>query len=207
MALESFKPVAGVGNVLKPVLRLLALALAANLSLAGGPGAGGASACSCAGVSSVEEQLRTSDAVFSGEAVNIDEKDFSPGVGPALGKVVFDVNKSWKGVAGDSEVVYGQGPEASCGIEFERGKTYLVFAYRGSEGREAVFQTDICTQTRELSSEIATRMLGPPDTTLPDTGGKLLAYSPYSLPAAVAICALLALAGALVLRQRVRWTS
>jgi hypothetical protein len=179
---------------------LLALALAANLLLAAGPGAGGASACSCAGSSSVKKELRTSDAVFSGAVVNIDESDTSRGAGLSLGKVVFDVNRSWKGVAGDSAVVYGQGPGASCGVGFETGKTYLVFAYRGGEGREGSLQTDLCTRTQELSSEAATRMLGPAGATLPDSGGAVL----DDPPAAAAVCALLALAGALVLRSRAR---
>lgn len=50
---------------------LLILALVGNLLLVGGPWAGAAYACSCAGTSSSEEALQSSDAVFSGEVVEI----------------------------------------------------------------------------------------------------------------------------------------
>ena len=74
-------------------------------------------------------------------------------------------------MSGGSVVVYGQGDEVSCGIDFQEGQSYLVFAYGGGEGHEDPLQTDFCTQTQQLSTEIATRMLGPPTATLPDTGG------------------------------------
>ena len=117
---------------------LLILALLGNLVLAAGPYAGGAHACSCAGSWSTEEEFRRSTAVFSGEVVEVGKLPMEqggptdPGV-PLLAPVTFDVKGAWKGVTGATVVVHGQGPGPSCGLNFERGETYLVFA--GDRGR------------------------------------------------------------------------
>lgn len=155
---------------------LLILALFGNLALAAGPYAGGAHACSCMGGWSTEEEFRRSTAVFSGEVVEVEELPTGewdltdPGMLP-LGPVTFDVNAAWKGVEGNSVVVSGQGPGASCGLDFERGETYLVFA--GGSGRhgDGPLQTGLCSATRQASEETARNMFGPPTDTLPETGG------------------------------------
>ena len=152
---------------------LLILALLGNLVLAAGPYAGGAHACSCAGPGSTEEALRRATAVFSGEVVEVEEPSMEqveptdPGM-PLLGPVTFDVKAAWKGVSGDSVVVHGQGPAPSCGLDFERDETYLVFA--GGTGRDGggPLQTGLCSATRPTSEETARNMLG-----LPETGGVL----------------------------------
>ncbi len=150
-------------------LFLLALLLGFSLVAAG---ARPAYACSCAG-SSTEEQFRRSDAVFAGEVVEVGKfpmeqaGPMDPGM-PYLAPVSFDVKAAWKGVAGDSVVVHGQGPGPSCGLDFERGETYLVFAGRGEND---VLQTGLCSSTRQSSVETARNMFGPPAGTLPETGG------------------------------------
>lgn len=112
----------------------LAVALVANSLLLGSTGAGEAYACSCAGGESTEEAFRSSTAVFSGKVKKV--KGASPESTEAvnallsLGPVTFEVQEAWKGVSGNSVVVYGQGLEASCGMDFDRGETYLVYAYR-----------------------------------------------------------------------------
>ena len=154
---------------------LLILALFSSLVLAAGPYAGGAHACSCAGGGSTEEEFRRSTAVFSGEVVEVGESPMEqsgpmdPGM-PYLAPVTFDVNAAWKGVEGNSVVVHGQGPGASCGLNFERGETYLVFA-GGSEGGGGKLQTGLCSATMLASEETARNMFGPPVDSLPKTGG------------------------------------
>lgn len=155
---------------------LLILALLINLVLAAGPYAGGAHACSCAGGGSTEKEFRQSTAVFSGEVVEVGELPTSPqgpmdpGM-PFLAPVTFDVNAAWKGVAGDSVVVHGQGPGASCGLDFEPGETYLVFAGGTGRSGEGPLQTGLCSETRPASEETARNMFGPPTASLPETGG------------------------------------
>lgn len=159
----------------KTRLYLLILALAANLVLFTGPGAGGAYACSCAGTWSTEESYRRADAVFSGEVVEVEESP-APSDGtttlamPRLNPVSFDVGEAWKGVSGDAAIVYGEGPEVSCGIDFDRGETYLVFAYNSREAEDSPLQADFCGATEQVDVETARQMLGPP-ATLPETGG------------------------------------
>ena len=152
-------------------LAVLIFALAVNLLLAGTSNLRNAHACSCISLP-LEKHLRTSDAVFSGEVVGIDENDLSPGAGPRLGKVAFDVSDVWKGVSEESVAVYGQGPEASCGLNFEEGESYLVFAHRSNE--DGPLETNLCDATKLLAAaEDDLRVLGSPDDTLPDTGGSI----------------------------------
>lgn len=155
---------------------LLILALLGNLVLAAGPHAGEAHACSCAGTGSTEEALRRSTVVFSGEVVEVEEPSMEQ-VEPAdpemplLGPVTFHVKAAWKGVSGESMVVHGQGPGASCGLDFERGETYLVFAGGTGRSGDGPLETGLCSATRQTSGETARNMLGPPPETLPETGG------------------------------------
>jgi hypothetical protein len=154
---------------------LLVAAFLACLVMVGGPYAGEAHACSCAGTGSTEEALRRSTAVLSGEVVEVEEPSMEqveptdPGM-PLLGPVTFDVKAAWKGVSGESVVVHGQGPGAGCGLDFERGETYLVFAGGTGKGGDGPLETGLCSATRQTSEETARNMLGPPET-LPETGG------------------------------------
>ncbi len=94
-----------------------------------------ARACSCATGSTPEERLRKSDAVFSGKVVGVRGYFFDwPGGGPSLGPVTFDLEESWKGVSEEPVVVRGYGASASCGLDFQRGERYLVYARRGEKG-------------------------------------------------------------------------
>ena len=163
---------------------LLALSLVAGLLLAGGPYARTAYACSCAGTSSVEEELRSSDAVFAGEMVRGGLEDPRPEDGAMFGGIEFRVDESWKGVSGDSAVVYGQDTAyygkleegkmytaSSCAFPFEEGENYLVYAYRYEDG----FRVDGCGGTAPLSdAEKDLRVLGTPVDRLTGTGGPSL---------------------------------
>ena len=172
-----------------------------------------AHACSCAASRSNEEAFRWSDAVFSGEVVDIGELPPEPPgtttmTMPFLNPVTFDVKEAWKGVALDSVVVHGQGTSASCGLDFERGETYLVFAGRISEDEDTALQTDYCGNTFAASEETARNILGPPPArSLPETGGvppdsmKRDVRPSYAAPAAMLT---LALAGALLVERTVR---
>lgn len=154
----------------------LFMALAVWLSFAATLAVKPAHACSCAGTGDAEEELRRSDAVFSGEVVEVGELStagqgpMDPGM-PFLAPVTFDVKGAWKGVTGDSVVVHGQGPGVSCGLNFEPGETYLVFAGGSGEDGGGKLQTDLCSATRLASEETARNMFGPPMDSLPETGG------------------------------------
>lgn len=181
---------------------LLAAALVANLLLVAGPGASDAQACTCAMVSP-ERQIKMSDAVFSGEVVSVDPGERATDVSPPpLGRVTFEVKGSWKGALEGTVDVYGHGSEASCGIEFDESKSYLVYARRSDGGGS--LQTGLCDSTKPLEkADNDLRLLGSPGGSLPGTGG--YGVSPFKGGTTiVALCALLALAGALVLRRGIR---
>lgn len=89
---------------------------------------------------------------------------------PYPNPVTFDVAEAWKGVPENSVVVYGEGSEASCGIDFDEGETCLVFAYHSGDTEESPLQTDFCGATEQVDLETARQILGPP-ADLPDTGG------------------------------------
>lgn len=178
---------------------LLAVALVVNVFVAGTFGARSAHACTCA-IVSLERQIKMSDAVFSGEVVSVESDKLAPDVRPpSLGRVTFDVKEAWKGISGGSAAVYGQGPGASCGINFDEGRSYLVYAYR-SNG-ESSLQTDSCTATKPLENADADlRVLGTPEDPLPDTGGYGISSSEGATILAAA-SALLVLAGTLARRE------
>lgn len=156
--------------------RLLVLMIAANFAVAGLV-TGEAHACSCAGIPSPEEGLRNSDAVFWGEVVdigslNVKDQEATTASGPFLDPVTFNVKESWKGVSEESATVYGQGDEVSCGLNFEKGESYLIYAGRPDGQEDRALETNLCSATTPFSdTESAVRALGPPDDDLPDTGG------------------------------------
>jgi hypothetical protein len=180
---------------------LLVMVLVANFLLLGGPYAETTQACSCAGTSNVEEELRASDAVFSGEMVRDGIEDPEPGDGAMFGGIEFRVDESWKGVSGESAVVYGQSTayygeldagdivtESSCAYPFEKGENYLVYADRYEDG----FRVEPCSGTAPLDDAGEDlRALGAPADRLTDTGGPPL---PAIVGAALALLAAATLA-------------
>jgi hypothetical protein len=138
--------------------------------------------------------------------VDLGVEDPNPQDDVPLGGVEFSVKESWKGVSERSVVIYGQGESYwtsvinSCDIEFERGRSYLVYAY--SKGENGPLGTDICTATKPLAgAEADLRTLGPPTATLPDTGGSAALLNNATTIVVITLL-LFALAGALVVRLR-----
>ncbi len=154
----------------------LLMALVMTVLLAATFNVHAAYACSCAGPWSTEESFRKADAVFSGEVADIGRLPAQPDGSttlrmPYLNPVNFEVGEAWKGVSRNPVVVHGQGPEASCGIDFDEGEMYLVFAYHSREAENSPLQTDFCGATEQTDVETARQMLGPPTDSLPETGG------------------------------------
>ncbi|MBA2618421.1 MAG: hypothetical protein H0U91_09680 [Rubrobacter sp.] len=177
----------------------LIFVLIANFLLMGGPQAGKVYACSCAETRDVEESFEKSAAIFSGRVVKAEGAAPVPpdGDDPFLGPVTFEVEEAWKGASEGSVVVYGQGPEPSCGIDFERGETYLVYAYRS----DGYLGTDYCGRTKPLSfagSDVGE--LNAARGSLPETGGPRVPSSLQAKIAAGAVVSVLA-AAALVSRR------
>lgn len=68
--------------------------------------------------------------------------------------VTLEVSKIWKGQAQTEQVVRTQPHSAACGVEFETGRAYLVYAYE----QDGHLQTNLCTRTGLYSQAYADRL-------------------------------------------------
>ncbi|WP_456276936.1 hypothetical protein [Bacillus sp. AK128] len=101
-------------------------------------------ACSCVPSPPVEEELERANSVFSGKVLSIEE-DTSNEFEPI--KVTFQVNEIWKGENTSQISVYTARDSASCGFNFSKDESYLVYAIQN----EGILKTGICSLTKELS--------------------------------------------------------
>jgi hypothetical protein len=109
-----------------------------------------ASACTCGSVGSqtqkesVESELSSSEAVFSGEVVDLKRNQKGPLGG--VDKVSFRVSEVWKGSERKTLEVSTQAQGTACGYPFEEGQEYLVYAY-GKQNLKA----SACSETKPFS--------------------------------------------------------
>lgn len=96
-------------------------------------------ACKCVEEPSVEKELESSKAVFSGKVIDIKN-------GNNNRRILFEVQDTWKGVS-QTEIIL-QDEWSSCSIDFYKGESYLVYAY----DFQGELTTNICDRTKELSS-------------------------------------------------------
>ncbi|MBT2642458.1 hypothetical protein J7I80_09485 [Bacillus sp. ISL-41] len=121
-------------------LRIISFSLAVILMAAGLTAFPTAShACKCVGEPSVEKELESSKAVFSGKIIDIKNENNNR-------KILFEVQDAWKGVS-QTEIIL-KDEWSSCSIDFYKGESYLVYAY----DFQGELTTNICDRTKELSS-------------------------------------------------------
>jgi hypothetical protein len=99
-------------------------------------------ACSCIPPGPPADELQKAAAVFAGEVVRM-----TGGEGEGTVTVTFRVSKVWKGPQERTLVVTTPGSSASCGVSFEEGKSYLVYAH----GEEGELMVNLCSRTAALS--------------------------------------------------------
>lgn len=108
-------------------------------------------ACSCAGITP-SEAFEMSESVFVGKVLNTKQDREQEGIVGAINyrdANLFEVTQGWKGDNQSQIIVYDNGDEDSCGIEFEIGKSYLVYVYKDKNGEPF---TGLCNRTAELSN-------------------------------------------------------
>ncbi|HYR08708.1 MAG TPA: hypothetical protein VEQ60_13090 [Longimicrobium sp.] len=106
--------------------------------LAGAPDCTGAAFCSCA-IRSPEISYARAEAVFSGVVTHVGE------IGAERGQpVTLRITRTWKGSFSESIVVRDAHP---CGVVFQAGAEYLVYALRDQDGR---IYTTFCARSRPL---------------------------------------------------------
>ena len=125
-----------------------------------------AHACSCMGVST-QRRLSSSEAVFSGEVVDLKRNQKNPAASPPpdpasndgapplppapfsrVDRVSFRVSEVWKGPQRETLEVITTPHDAACGYPFKEGQEYLIFSY----GKGEPFKTDSCSGTQPLST-------------------------------------------------------
>lgn len=100
-------------------------------------------ACSCV-ESDVQERLKTYAAVFTGEVVNKGRSQQSKHDG-LLREYTFDVDTAWKGVnAKKMKILASDGGSESCGIQFEKNQSYLIYAYQYEVDHK--LHTNLCSR-------------------------------------------------------------
>jgi hypothetical protein len=103
------------------------------------PAARPAEACTCRPPGSPREERDLAAAVFSGRVVHVVEVDY-------MYRVLLEVDRTWKGIDGNTVVVYTALNSAACGVSFERGQAYLVYALFNDD----ILHTHLCTRTARL---------------------------------------------------------
>jgi 5-hydroxyisourate hydrolase-like protein (transthyretin family) len=113
--------------------------------------AGDAAACSCmfGGAAPCQEYWKT-DTIFEGTVTGESKVTVVEGSFKFEKRLVrFNLVESFRGVQGaQAEVITGWGG-GDCGYGFERGETYLVYAYRDKKDNR--LYTSICSRTRTLA--------------------------------------------------------
>jgi hypothetical protein len=125
-------------------------------------------ACLCDGTPTVAEELKGATAIFSAKYVGGEYRkgivnEFRRMEEEIDGKKVeyevlvlrFQVEKWWKGNLSSEVILVTDQTRASdgttsvgdCGLGFEKGKRYLIYAF----GSEKELGTDACTRTKRLS--------------------------------------------------------
>ncbi len=112
----------------------------------------GGYACSCLPPSSPAQELDKSTAVFSGKVIEIKKHEQKKAAGEydpfTAVEAVFEVEKSWKGIDKKQVSVFTSSNSASCGYNFQKGQSYLVYANADEQER---LVTGICSRTKNLN--------------------------------------------------------
>lgn len=110
------------------------------------------SACECIGPITPCLAAENAQAVFVGQVVEITPVTLlSKGGKPVpvySRRVSFKVIESLRGGVDDTVDVYTGSGGGDCGFGFSRGKSYLVYAHRATDG---LLATGICARTREAT--------------------------------------------------------
>ena len=130
---------------------LLAIAVLACLWTTEAP----AGACSCGESSPPCQATWEAAAVFVGEVLSVQDGDPPPdrrGIIDGSRQVTFRVLEGFRGVSTSRVLVFTDGNRSSCGMDFQKGATYLVYAARFMEGS---LYTHMCSRTKPVAAASA----------------------------------------------------
>jgi hypothetical protein len=110
-----------------------------------------ASACSCIGSGGTQQEQAKqaqsdSEAVFSGEVVDLEKEEAATASHPGTVTVTLQVSEVLKGPQRQTLEVSTPSTGGACRYPFEEGREYLVYAY----GKQDL-KVDLCSETKLLS--------------------------------------------------------
>lgn len=109
-------------------------------------------ACSCV-TQQLAAQADRADVVFSGRALALEPERPRTMAGSADPVTwTFSVDRRYKGDAQAPQPVVSARSEASCGVEFREGRTYLVLGTHRQAGGTLHLASTLCNGTRELAA-------------------------------------------------------
>jgi hypothetical protein len=120
-------------------------------------------ACSCV-TKQFTGQVDRADVVFSGRVLALEPERPRTVVGSTDPMTwTFSVDRRYKGDAQAPQPVVSVRSEASCGVEFREGRTYLVLGSHQQAGGTLNLASTLCNGTRELAAVPAADLavLGP----------------------------------------------
>ncbi|HEV7469615.1 MAG: hypothetical protein QOJ30_144 [Pseudonocardiales bacterium] len=120
-------------------------------------------ACSCV-TQQFTGQVDRADVVFSGRVLALEPERPRTVVGSTDPMTwTFSVDRRYKGDAQAPQPVVSVRSEASCGVEFREGRTYLVLGSHQQAGGTLNLASTLCNGTRELAAVPAADLavLGP----------------------------------------------
>ena len=124
-------------------------------------------ACSCVPPPSVEESFKSTDAVFTGTVMKI-EQEFDTTVNDHGDTIVLfgqvktvtiklDTDyKSTNTKKGAIITIKTASNSAACGYYFQKGKKYIVYAYTNKE--DGMLSTNLCTRTKQYDEQEAAEL-------------------------------------------------
>lgn len=105
-------------------------------------------ACSCVPPGTPAEELTQSDAVFQGRVVSVQTPNKPIESSADVTTITFETSKAWKGQITPTLTLTTPGSSASCGVTFEQGQEYVVYAHL-NEGK---LTTNLCSRTNTVAN-------------------------------------------------------
>ncbi|WP_145408202.1 hypothetical protein [Paenibacillus xylanexedens] len=138
-------------------------------------------ACSCVGNTALERlESENYSAVFEGTVI---EKGSRSQLGfGEYRKYTFEAVRAWKGVNGQKVTIHSldQG-SSSCGFQFTKGETYLVFA--SSDEKDQTLKTTLCSGNKLISqADEDVQLLGAGEWVTEDDSGSTESSPNYIFP-------------------------
>jgi len=135
-------------------------------------------ACSCVYMGDIPAKLESYSTVFSGQVVRKGAKNMFQSNN--VREYTFEVQTAWKGVtAKKMKITANDGGEESCGVQFAKGESYLIFA--SLDEKDGKSYTSYCSGNLSLknaSASEAIKLLGTGVTVSEDYGEQGSVLSP-----------------------------